>query len=82
MADAVRACSHGMGAKTASYAVMHLCVAILVAYALTQDWRQALAIGIVEPIVQTLAFALHDRFWTRRQSARAGPAPVEAGGRA
>jgi len=52
--------------KTASYAAMHLCVAVVVAYALTQDWRKALAIGIIEPFVQTFAFAAHDRFWSRR----------------
>jgi uncharacterized membrane protein len=52
--------------KTGSYAVMHLLVAIAVAYALTGDWRAALAIGIIEPIVQTIAFYFHDRAWSRR----------------
>ena len=68
----MRACGHGFSAdllsvKTASYAVMHLLVAMMVAYALTLDWRKALAIGIIEPFVQTFAFALHDRFWRRRE---------------
>jgi uncharacterized membrane protein len=74
-------CQHGFAAdllsmKTASYAIMHLCVAIAVAYALTLDWRKALAIGIIEPFVQTFAFALHDRYWRRREAAsgRATPA--------
>ena len=58
--------------KTASYAAMHLCVAVAVAYALTQDWRKALAIGIIEPFVQTFAFAAHDRFWAARVSASGG----------
>lgn len=67
-------CSHGFSAdllsmKTASYAVMHLIVAITVAYALTLDWRKALAIGLIEPFVQTFAFALHDRYWRRRETA-------------
>lgn len=67
-------CSHGFTAqllswKTASYSIMHLCVAIAVAFALTQDWRKALAIGVIEPFVQTFAFALHDRYWSRRQAA-------------
>ncbi len=70
------ACDHDSSAsplswKVASYAVMHFCVAITVAFVLTQDWRKALAIGVVEPIVQTFAYALHDRYWVRR-SARAG----------
>lgn len=66
-------CSHGFSVhllswKTASYAVMHLCVAVAVAYALTLDWRKALAIGIIEPFVQTFAFAAHDRYWSRRHT--------------
>lgn len=66
------ACRHSFSAdlltlKTATYAIMHLTVAILVAYALTLDWRKALAIGIVEPFVQTFAFALHERFWRKRE---------------
>ncbi|MET3526295.1 putative membrane protein [Phenylobacterium koreense] len=44
---------------------MHLTVAITVAYALTRDWRAALAIGMIEPIFQTLAFAIHERVWAR-----------------
>ena len=72
-----RSCKHGLTAdffspKTASYAVMHFVVAILVAYALTLDWRKALAIGIVEPFVQTFAFALHDRYWRKREGRSAG----------
>lgn len=80
----MRACNHGFSAdvlsmKTASYAVMHLVVAILVAFALTQDWRQALAIGLIEPFVQTFAFAAHDRYWRKRErrgeGSSAGGAP-------
>jgi len=51
--------------KTCTYAVMHLTVAVIVAFALTRSWRIALAVGIVEPIVQTFAFALHERLWSR-----------------
>lgn len=57
-------------AKTASYSAMHLAVAIAVAYALTRDWRTALAIGLFEPAAQTVAYAFHDRFWSRHESAR------------
>lgn len=52
-------------AKTCTYSVMHLTVAIAVAYALTRDWRIALAVGMVEPLVQTVAFAIHERIWNR-----------------
>lgn len=73
----MRGCDHSfsadmLSAKTASYAIMHLTVAILVAYALTFDWRKALAIGIVEPFVQTFAFAMHDRYWRGRGRLGAG----------
>ena len=51
--------------KTGSYALMHFIVAITVAYLLTWDWRAALAIGIVEPLVQTVAFYFHDRAWSK-----------------
>ena len=44
---------------------MHLVVAVTVAYVLTRDWRIALAVGIVEPMVQTVAFNLHERAWSR-----------------
>ena len=78
----MRACNHGFSAdllspKTASYALMHLVVACLVAYALTWDWRQALAIGIIEPFVQTFAFAAHDRYWRRREARAMAPAGAE-----
>lgn len=56
--------------KIASYGVMHLIVAILVAFALTRDWRIALAVGVVEPIVQTLAYSIHDRVWHRIEQRR------------
>lgn len=51
--------------KIASYGVMHLVVAIVVAYGLTRDWRIALAVGLVEPFFQTIAYSIHDRVWHR-----------------
>ncbi len=49
-------------------------VAVAVAYALTQNWRAALAVGLIEPIFQTIAFALHsERAWADRE-----PIPVRA----
>jgi len=56
--------------KTLTYASMHLTVAVAVAYALTRDWRVALAVGIVEPLVQTVFFNLHERLWSRADKAR------------
>jgi uncharacterized membrane protein len=54
-----------LAAKTASWSVVHMIVAIAVTYALTRNWAAALAVGMVEPIFQTLAFALHERAWAR-----------------
>ena len=59
--------------KTFSYSMMHLVVAITVAYALTRDWRAALAIGMSEPIFQTIAFALHERAWARIEAKGTSP---------
>lgn len=51
--------------KIASYGVMHLVVAVLVAFAVTRDWKLALAVGVVEPFFQTIAYSIHDRIWHR-----------------
>ena len=56
--------------KIASYGVMHLVVAILVAFAITRDWRLALAVGVVEPVFQTIAYSIHDRVWHRIEHRR------------
>ena len=64
--------------KTVTYGLMHLTVAIAVAYALTRDWRVALAIGIIEPMVQTVAYALHERAWTRFARRRQARVSMEA----
>lgn len=58
--------------KIASYGVMHLVVAMLVAFAITRDWRMALAIGVVEPFFQTIAYSFHDRIWHRIERRRMG----------
>ena len=56
--------------KIASYGVMHLVVAILVAFAITRDWRLALAVGVVEPVFQTVAYTIHDRVWHKVERRR------------
>ena len=69
-----------IAAKSVTYGMMHFVVAVAVAFALTRDWRVSLAIGLIEPMVQTVFFTLHDRIWTRieaRKAARAAePASV------
>jgi uncharacterized membrane protein len=53
---------------------MHFVVAVTVAFALTRDWKVALAIGLIEPMVQTVFFTLHDRIWTRIEARKAARA--------
>ena len=52
--------------KTTSYGIIHLCVAVSVAYGITRDIRMALGIGIIEPIIQTGVFAIHDYLWENK----------------
>ena len=56
--------------KTCSFSLLHLVVAVTVAWLLTRDIRAALAIGLIEPLVQTFVFAVHERFWSRRSVRR------------
>ena len=58
--------------KPVTYGLMHLVVAITVAFALTGSWTAALAIGLIEPAVQTVAYTLHERAWNRTVSSSAG----------
>ena len=64
--------------KTLTYSVMHFTVAITVAFALTGSWQAALAIGMIEPLVQTLAYALHERAWACRGRPADPAAAIEA----
>lgn len=50
--------------KPLTYSMMHLCVAVCVAYALTRDWRIALGVGVIEPMVQTVAYMAHEKLWS------------------
>jgi uncharacterized membrane protein len=51
--------------KTGSFALLHFGVAFSVAYALTGSIAVATGIGLIEPIVNTVAFFLHERAWQR-----------------
>ena len=67
--------------KPLSYGVMHLAVAMAVAFALTGSWAVALGIGLIEPLVQTVFYALHERVWDRLLARRRGPFTRLAGAR-
>ncbi len=64
-------------AKTGSYWVMHIAVAIAVVWAITGNLAAALAIGLIEPTVQAVAYFLHEWAWDGR-SKRARPATPPA----
>ncbi|KAA5803706.1 DUF2061 domain-containing protein [Alkalicaulis satelles] len=57
--------------KTLTYGLTHMVVAMAVVFALTGDWRAALAVGLIEPAAQTLAYVLHERAWARAERQRA-----------
>lgn len=51
--------------KTCSYGLMHLVVAMTVAYLISGSWQVALGIGLIEPLVQTFAYTFHEEVWSR-----------------
>jgi uncharacterized membrane protein len=67
--------------KTLTFALLHFGVAFSVAYLLTGSIVVATGIGLIEPVVNTIAFHFHERAW-RRAEARRAERPVLAGLRA
>lgn len=51
--------------KTLTYGAMHRVVAVAVAFAVTRSWQAALAVGLIEPVVQTRAYNFHERAWSK-----------------
>jgi uncharacterized membrane protein len=51
--------------KTFSFAIMHFSVAFAVAWALTGDIVIGGAVALVEPMVNTVAYHFHEKFWKR-----------------
>jgi uncharacterized membrane protein len=56
--------------KTSTYYVMHITVAMAVAYAVTGSWVAALTLSLLEPSVQAVAYFFHERAWARWQQRR------------
>lgn len=65
--------------KTGSYYLMHICVAALVAYAVTGDLWAALALSFIEPSVQAVAFFFHEKAWARRATQAQSPNGDQSG---
>ena len=51
--------------KTASYYVVHVTVAAMVAYAVTGNFLLSLTLSLLEPTVQAFAFFFHEKAWQR-----------------
>ncbi|RYF06322.1 MAG: DUF2061 domain-containing protein [Comamonadaceae bacterium] len=67
--------------KTGSYYLIHICVAAMVAYAVTGNLIASLTLSLLEPTVQAFAFFFHEKAWERsasRRKATAAAAPSEA----
>jgi uncharacterized membrane protein len=60
--------------KTASYYVLHVSVAALVAYGVTGNFFLALTLSLLEPTVQAFAFFFHEKAWQRWGDKRIAPA--------
>ncbi|MEQ8664961.1 MAG: DUF2061 domain-containing protein [Rhodospirillales bacterium] len=60
--------------KTVTYGCVHVAVATGVAYALTGNAAAAIGIGLIEPLVQTGVYAIHERLWEggREKLSKAG----------
>lgn len=58
-----------MMVKTISFAAIHFCVAFLVGYVMTGSLLVGGAMALVEPAINTVAFYLHEKVWTRIHNA-------------
>ena len=52
--------------KTFTFALLHFGVAFSVAYVLTGSIAVATGVGLIEPLVNTVAFHFHERAWRRQ----------------
>ncbi|SNT67689.1 Uncharacterized membrane protein [Amphiplicatus metriothermophilus] len=54
--------------KTLTYGIMHFLVAVAVTFAVTGSWVAAMGVGLIEPLIQTAFYNLHERLWTRLEA--------------
>ena len=55
--------------KTLSYYIMHITVAMALAYAVTGNLWMAMTLSLIEPTVQAVAFFMHEKVWNRKNRA-------------
>ena len=52
--------------KTLSYYIMHITVAMIMAYFVTGNFWMAVTLSLLEPTVQAFAFFFHERIWEKK----------------
>ena len=60
--------------KTASFALVHFTVAFTVGYLMTGSVVVGGAIALVEPLVNTVAYYIHEIVWRWKETKQAKPA--------
>lgn len=60
--------------KTLSFAALHFSIAFSMAWLVTGSVWVGGTLALLEPLCNTFAFHLHERYWRRREQARAGAA--------
>ncbi|MDC0631824.1 DUF2061 domain-containing protein [Candidatus Pelagibacter sp.] len=53
--------------KTSTYGLLHVIVAMLVAYALTGNIKIAIGFGLIEPVIQMIVFSIHEYVWEKNK---------------
>lgn len=56
------------GIKTITFAVTHFTVALFVGWAITGSFVMGSLLAVVEPAVNTVAYAIHESIWQKRQT--------------
>lgn len=74
----IAAANRTMLLKTASYYVIHVSVAALVAYAVTGNLITSFTLSLLEPSVQAVAFFFHEKAWARALARRSTRALLQA----
>ena len=52
--------------KTATFTAMHISIAFTIVYAMTGEVLVGGAVALVEPLVNSVGYFFHERFWARR----------------
>jgi uncharacterized membrane protein len=52
--------------KTATFTLMHITIAFTIVYAMTGEVLVGGAVALVEPLVNSVGYFFHERFWARR----------------